>query len=195
MRAFLASLLALFLLSGCGVTTPTYEPPEPTSADETSVVIDQNYDETWDELIQFTSQRFFAIDNYEKDSGLMTLSFSSEPERFIDCGKIDTDGPPSYEGAYVQWYNNRPQANLTLDGRMNLTVQEVSESKTRVSVNTRYVVEAVSASTGATAVSWSFNTGGSSTKTVPANNFGATDTRTCRPTHEAEQIIIDGITK
>jgi len=159
--------------------------------DNTTVTLDQSYDEAWDKLINFTSSRFFAIDNYEKDSGLMTLSFSSGPGRFIECGDISTDGPPSYEGDYVQWYSERP-ATLDLDGRMNLTVQEAGENQTSVDVNVRYVVTATGAN-GVQAAQWSFNTGGSDTQQVRANNFGATQTRTCQPTHEAEKVIIEGI--
>lgn len=184
--------LTFLLISGCGVTTPDYTAPQSSaSMDNTTVTLDQSYDEAWDKLINFTSSRFFAIDNYEKDSGLMTLSFSSEPGRFIECGDISTDGPPSYEGDYVQWYSERP-ATLDLDGRMNLTVQEAGENQTSVDVNVRYVVTATGAN-GVQAAQWSFNTGGSDTQQVQANNFGATQTRTCQPTHEAEKVIIEGI--
>jgi hypothetical protein len=155
------------------------------------VVVDQSYDEVWEGLISFTSQRFFAIDNYEKESGLMTLSFSSDPGRFIECGEISTDGPPSHEGNYVGWYDKR-RATLDLEGRMNLTVQEVREQETEVQVNVRYVVTATGAS-GVQMAQWRFNTGGSDTQQVKANNFGATQTRTCVPTHEAERVIVEGV--
>jgi hypothetical protein len=191
-KRFSLALLAILLFSGCGVTTPDYTAPQSSaSIDKTTVALDQSYDETWDQLINFTSSRFFAIDNYEKDSGLMTLSFSSEPGRFVECGEISTDGPPAYEGDYVQWFSERP-ATLDLDGRMNLNVREAGENETEVDVNVRYVVTATGAN-GVQAAQWSFNTGGSDTQQVRANNFGATQTRTCQPTHEAEKVIIDGI--
>lgn len=86
-RPLISALLTVFLFAGCGVTTPDYTAPQSkASIDNTTVTLDQSYDQAWDQLIDFTSSRFFAIDNYEKDSGLMTLSFSSEPGRFIDCG-------------------------------------------------------------------------------------------------------------
>jgi hypothetical protein len=192
MKRLLASLLAGLLLAGCGVTTPDYTAPQSSaSMDKTTVTLDESYDQAWEQLINFTSSRFFAIDNYEKDSGLMTLSFSSEPGRFINCGQISTDGPPSYEGDYVQWFSERP-ATLDLDGRMNLNVREVAQDQTEIDVNVRYVVTATGTN-GVQAAQWSFNTGGSDTQQVRANNFGATQTRTCQPTHEAEEVIINGI--
>lgn len=74
---------------------------------------------------------------------------------------------------------------------MNLTVRETGENQTEVDVNVRYVVTATAAN-GVQMVQWSFNTGGTDTQQVPANNFGATQTRTCQPTHEAEKVIVEG---
>lgn len=94
--------LAVFPLAGCRGTTPEYTAPQSkASIDETTVTLDQLYDGAWSQLINFTSSRFFAVDNYEKDPGLMTLSFSSDPGRFVTCGNISTDSPPSYEGGHV----------------------------------------------------------------------------------------------
>lgn len=191
MRHLLLSLTFIFLI-GCGVTTPEYTAPDTQPAEKTTVTVDKPFDEVWQGLISFTSQRFFAIDSYEKASGLMTLTFSAEPERFVDCGSISTDGPPSYEGSYIGWFDERP-AQLNLTGSMNLTVQEDGESETTVEVNTRYVISVQSPA--GTSEEWAFNTGGSDTQTVPTNNFGATQKRTCRPTHEAERVIVEGVQK
>lgn len=75
---------------------------------------------------------------------------------------------------------------------MNLNVRESGPKQTIVEVNVRYVVT-VSAPNGQQLVQWTFNTGGSDTQQVQANNFGATQTRTCMPTHEAEKMIVEGI--
>lgn len=192
MKRPISVLFALSLLTGCGVTTPEYTAPQ-SSAESvtTSVIMDESYNEAWDKLINFTSARFFAIDNYEKESGLMTLTFSSEPERFVECGTISTDGPPAYEGDYVEWFDEQP-ATINLSGRMNLTVQETGEEQTKVKVNVRYIVTVGNAA-GAEFYAWTFNTGGSDTQQVRANNFGATQTRTCMPTYEAEKVIVEGI--
>jgi len=186
----IASLLFALLVSGCGVTTPDYTTPSAPDYDQTSVTVEEGFDSTWDGLIQFTSQRFFAIDSYEKDSGLMTLSFSSDPARFVDCGTISTDGPPAYEGDYIQWFQETPRRSISLDGRMNLTVQETTEEETRIGVNVRYVV---TAQAGPQTINFNFNTDGSDTQQVTANSFGATESRTCRPTHEAERVIVEGV--
>ena len=55
-----------------------------------SVITNKNFDETWSSVIDFVNDSFFKIENREKDSGLLTLSFGSkEPENFIDCGDFE----------------------------------------------------------------------------------------------------------
>ena len=66
----------------------------PPNIDDTnfknSVITNKNFDETWTSVIDFVNDSFFKIENLEKDSGLLTLSFGSkEPENFIDCGDFE----------------------------------------------------------------------------------------------------------
>ena len=66
----------------------------PPSIDDTnfknSVITNKNFDETWTSITDFINDSFFKIENLEKDSGLLTLSFGSkEPENFIDCGDFE----------------------------------------------------------------------------------------------------------
>lgn len=184
--ASLFAVALLLLLTGCGVTQPTYTAPEESPIESTSVTVDAEFDEAWSTLIGYASQRFFAIDSFEKDSGLLTITFSSDPDRFINCGMYKTDSP-SYEGTYIGYAERYLSAGLS--GRMNLTVREV-DNGTEIAVNTRYVFDVTN---GPQQFSWTFNTGGSDTQVVPSNNFGATQERTCRPTHQAEEEILEGI--
>lgn len=191
MARVLTTVLLAFIFTGCGATAPEYTAPQSSTTEATSVMIDEPYDATWDKLIDFTSARFFAIDNYEKDSGLMTLSFSSNPERFVDCGTV---GSGSDQQGWVEWYKQaNTSSTVSLNGRMNLTVREESESQTRVEVNTRYVVTARSNIITEENYEWSFNTGGSDTvpSAPPAGMSGGP--RKCVPTHEAERVIIEGV--
>jgi hypothetical protein len=192
MKRLMPVLFALSLLTGCGATTPEYTAPQPSAESvTTSVIMDESYNEAWDKLINFTSARFFAIDNYEKESGLMTLSFSSDPARYVDCGTVGTG---SDQQGWIEWWRGtNSTASVSLDGRMNLTVQKVSRAETKVEVNTRYVVTAESNLVVNQNYEWVFNTGGSDTvpKAPPAGMSGGP--RTCTPTHEAEKVIVEGI--
>ena len=66
----------------------------PPNIDDTnfknSLITNKNFDETWTSVIDFVDDSFFKIENLEKDSGLLTLSFGSkEAENFIDCGDFE----------------------------------------------------------------------------------------------------------
>ena len=94
----LSSLVMTILLSSCAVekeklteNVGKYVPP---NIDDTNfknfVITNKNFDETWTSVIDFVSDSFFKIENFEKDSGLLTLSFGSkDAEKFIDCGDFE----------------------------------------------------------------------------------------------------------
>ena len=86
------------LLSSCAVekeklteNVGKYVPPNIDDTNfKNSVITNKNFDETWTSVTDFVNDSFFKIENLEKDSGLLTLSFGSkEPENFIDCGDFE----------------------------------------------------------------------------------------------------------
>jgi len=183
-------LIIVLVFTGCA-SAPKYVGPDPSSASKTSVNIARTYDETWSRLIQYASQRFFAIDDYEKESGLMTLSFSGDPNRFINCGTVGTG---SDQKSYVDWWNSLSYASADFSGRMNIVVQEEAEENTLIEVSTRYVF---TVDNSQSVFEWVFNTGGSDTLIAPPAGLGdgAGGQRTCRPTHQAERLILEGVRK
>jgi len=61
----------LLLLIGC---VPTYQAPIILDYNQAGTIkINKGFDEVWTSLIEYSASSFFAIDNFEKDSGLMTL--------------------------------------------------------------------------------------------------------------------------
>ena len=68
-----------------------YVPPNIDNTNfKNSVITNKNFDETWTSVLDFVNDSFFKIENLEKDSGLLTLSFGSkEAENFIDCGYFE----------------------------------------------------------------------------------------------------------
>jgi len=166
-------------LSGC-VKPPRYDPPPPPTFKENNViVINKSFEEVWTALIDYASFSFFAIDNFEKASGLMTLDFGAEdPDKFVDCGIIY----PSYDSVLEGPLEGLSRASL--DGRMNLFVKSISENVTEVRVTARYIVTIYSQI-------WSFDTGDSDAKkwrTVENEVI-------CQPTHLAEENVLQAIEK
>ena len=120
-----------------------------------SIVIDRSKDEVWKELIPELGKHFFVINNLDKASGLINISYSGDPEAYIDCGRVvsyvqNLKGERTYDfpAARAQqtyevmdgrglWLISR---NMTLEGRMNLVFEEMTPNQTRVTANTRYIV-------------------------------------------------------
>ena len=178
--------LCMATLGGCA--TSSYSPPTVSSvaANKYTVVIEKPYDETWSSLINHAASTFFAIDQFEKDSGLMTLSFgSSDPGKFINCG---TWSSPQYVGEYVSFLARMHGGSLS--GKMNILVRAITDDQSEVRVNARYIFTASSNT-------WAFDTGGSASASVGSQAAYGTDTsiRTCKPTYEAENSILEAMKK
>lgn len=113
------------------------------------------FDATWRELVSYLSETSFVIDNIDKSSGLVSISFSaSDPESAIDCGQWSTWAKNlrgrrdySYSGAasFAQYElvdNGRLfsfERKVTLTGKINIFATSVGADATRVKVTVRYV--------------------------------------------------------
>ena len=124
-------------------------------------IVNRSFDEVWDELVRDLAKSFFVINNIDKASRIINVSFNSEtPEKFIDCGKTqrtysrgkenveyvyEIAASSSYKTAFAAGpYKNLPGTNFvnrrtSLDGRMNIYVAPVAGG-TQISVNARYIL-------------------------------------------------------
>jgi hypothetical protein len=50
--------------------------------------VDMSRDELWTRLIPELGKRFFVINNLDKASGLINISYTGDPELYVDCGRI-----------------------------------------------------------------------------------------------------------
>lgn len=150
-----ASLIATCLaVTGCATSTANYAPPTELRIVNTKLV-NKPFDIVWDSLVKELSSDFFVINNIDKNSRLINISFSSQrPSDFVDCGttsrtfKIGVrDQSYSYktaDGAIFTTTND--QGNIfnirrttRLEGRTNIYVAPENAS-TNVTVNTKYVI-------------------------------------------------------
>ena len=146
--------------------------------------------------------RVFAIENFERDSGLLTLSFgASDISLFVDGGEWSwerTKGYNPYTGEAIpadSWQGNyagylEEMLGGILSGQMNIFVRPIDATTTEVKVRARYVV---TTNRGGDDSTWSFDTGGSDTVRVMNPSPGTPETRTLRPTHLAERSILDAV--
>lgn len=78
-----ATVLAGVVAMAASATAPTKRRVE------TTAVVRTTYDQAWDAVIDLFSERNWAIQNMDRDSGLITtdwMSLGSEADTFADCG-------------------------------------------------------------------------------------------------------------
>lgn len=154
-------LSVLLLAAACvipGTQTVTIAPAQPYHV-ENEVTVQASSDITWDRLVQGLSRGFYVINNIDKASRLINISFSSDsPQEYIDCGTTSRTysrgqdeeryvylvaESSSYKlgekrsGTIVTYEVNRA---TELEGRANIYVAPADSGATTVMVNVRYIL-------------------------------------------------------
>ena len=155
MYRVLAVLVAV-ALAGCAGKVDYFKPGVVMATSGNFKTLNKSKDDVWKNAVPELGKQFFVINNIDKDSGLIDISYSGDPEKYVDCGRVvsfvkNAHGERIYDFAgskASQQYEIMVSPHLfniarqmKLDGRMNLVFEEVEQGKTRVSANTRYVVE------------------------------------------------------
>ena len=165
MRLAASAVVIGVALSGCatqGVSTLDYTPPVPVQVNnEKSVSRPQSA--VWDELVRELSKSFFVINNIERESRIINVSFNSNaPKEYVDCGRsrrtyregevVQTVEYAAAESSEFKVAGKQPNPNFStyanlrrqtsLEGRSNIYVapDRADPNKTLISVNTRYVL-------------------------------------------------------
>ena len=202
MKQILSSLVMTILLSSCVVekeklteNVGKYVPPNIDDINFKNFVIsNKNFDETWTSIIDFVNDSFFKIENLEKDSGLLTLSFGSkEPENFIDCGDFEYTlffTGEEFKGSYIDYVKSGLLA--VLEAKMNINIQKIDNESTKINLNTNYTFStqhALGYYDPKLNQTYSFVSGGYQTIDVINPISGSIPTRTCKSTNFAENAI------
>ena len=163
---FLCLTLFACLLSSCvtpGTSGYQYREPIGPETVANEAVVKLPFSDTWDLLIGHLAKSFFVINNVEKVSRIINVSFSTDkPEEYVDCGTTERTfqyakeshtytypmaGSNSYKAA-GKWgaYQNLPtigyvNRKTSLEGRINVYVAP-KDNDTIVTVNTRYIFTA-----------------------------------------------------
>jgi hypothetical protein len=207
---FVIVAAAAALLAGCA-GKQEYIRPTPAGAMENTKIIDRPRSEVWDKAVPQLGKQFFVINNLDKSSGLINLSYSGDPAKYIDCGRVisfvkNAQGERTYnfagaqaqmeyemmvDGTTLIFLNRR----VDLDGRVNLIFEDVDGQKTRVTANTRYAVKRdfgvrdVHGNSRSFSDSVNFNSNGRAQFAERKVIEGAE----CRPTGDLEREILNSI--
>lgn len=141
-------------LTGCASSSMDYRPPSAQNLQNTKEV-SVPFDQAWDSLVRQLSSDFFVINNIDKNSRLINISFSSQrPSEFVDCGITNRTfdnarGKTNYsyvtaDSTAFSIVNKQSIVfNVTrktkLEGRVNIYVAPTA-SGTSLVVNTKYAV-------------------------------------------------------
>ena len=206
MKKLFSSLIMTIILSSCAVEKDKltenfgeYVPPNIEDTDFTNFAItNKNFEETWNSVINFVNDSFFKIENLEKDSGLLTLSFGSkEAENFIDCGYFEYTlffTGEEFKGSYIDYAKSGLLA--VLEAKMNINIRKINNESTKVSINTNYTFStqhALGYYDPKLNQTYSFVSGGYQTIDVINPIKGSIPTRTCKSTNFAENAIFNVI--
>jgi hypothetical protein len=160
MRIIIAGV-SLLALMGCATSHTDYTPPSALSV-KNSATLDKPFDVVWDRMVKNLSSDFFVINNIDKNSRLINISFSSNrPSEFVNCGRTtrsfsnlrgsqDASYDPADSSDFMltdaRHIAYRMVRTTRLDGRSNIYVAPEG-SGTNVTVNTKYVLGITAAAT------------------------------------------------
>ncbi|MGS8279837.1 hypothetical protein [Pseudomonas putida] len=145
-------VLVVGTLAGCATSSMDYRPPTPIAVANTRSV-STDFEKSWDDLVRQLSSDFFVINNIDKSSRLINVSFStSRPSEYVDCGSTsrkfnNARGEQVYNyvtadsSKFAMTHQNAAfnvSRETKLEGRVNIYVAP-GKGGTDISVNTKYV--------------------------------------------------------
>ena len=95
-------LIGSALLSGCLSGGFNYQPPPDSAVPPNSKAVAKPIDAVWKELVSGLAGRYFVINNIDRGSGLINLSYSGDPQLYVDCGELEILGRKCSRQAAVQ---------------------------------------------------------------------------------------------
>ena len=156
MRLISVLVLSTFIVGCAGkldYVRPTIQPTHLANVK----LINKPREAVWNSTVPELGKQFFVINNLDKSSGLINVSYTGDPEKYIDCGRVtsyvkNAQGERTYDFSAAKAQQSYEvmipsvglffiERKMSLDGRVNLIFEEVGTSQTRVTANTRYVVQ------------------------------------------------------
>lgn len=207
MSKVISRLVVTVLVLGCASGGATYTPPASVTPRSNTVSVERSRGDLWRALVPAIGRTFFVINNLDQSSGLINVSFSGNPERYLDCGRIVSHVKYANEEHTYDFPAARAEQryeivsgaglkivdrSLSLEGRVNLILEDVSAAVTRLTVNVRYVVtrqiRVERPARGDAVDDISFSSSGRAT--FPGDDPGTT----CQPTGALEKELLALVT-
>jgi uncharacterized protein YceK len=154
----IAIVITSALITGCATVNSTYTAPSQYTEANRSIIIDKGKDDVWIAMVRALGENFFIINNLDKESGLINVSYNANPEKYCDCGTFHAeyhftqneifDFPAAikfqeYKSKLPNGQHTIISRNMSLDGRINILIiddKDAIPKRCRISVNARYIV-------------------------------------------------------
>lgn len=136
----IASIVTLAGLAACETYVPP--PPEPPPAPiRNSAVIEQPFDTVWARAVPALGTSFYVINNIDKSSGLINLSYNGDPSDMINC-RPAVFAQQCRPGGFLEpdIIENCTVGPMTMDGRTNIIFERIADDATRVTINVRHQI-------------------------------------------------------
>ncbi len=185
-------LTNLVLLALGGLATESHaSPAKEHNKKHLSATVNKSYDTTWEAMFRHASASFFVLEDFDKSSGLIILSFgASNAHQYIDCGRMNKNSAElKYKGPYTSFLEQ--YAGAKLRGKMSIVITELLPKKTGIRINGKY--EFASKLTEPALLT--FDSGYSATISVSKEQAetGIIETKTCHSTNKAENNLMQAI--
>lgn len=147
-------LLALGLLTAC-VGRFDYVRPVSVAPATLSQVVSKSREDVWRTILVSPLQDRFAINGLDRDAGVITLTYSGDPERYVDCGYItsyvkNVRGERTYRfsaanaSAEYELMTGREivsiERRMELGARIAVMLTPIGEKETRISATVQYIL-------------------------------------------------------
>lgn len=156
MFKFVLIILSATLISACtGTSSGIVQPATPVGKTDNTIIIQQPFEAVWDRMVKNLATDFFVINNIDKSSRLLNVSFStSNAQEYVDCGRFvgswtagksrreDYDFPLVSSSRHiianaVGMFEVR--RNVRTEGRSNIYIAPEG-ANTNVTVNVKYII-------------------------------------------------------
>lgn len=160
-----------------------------------SITLNRSMAETWRLFRQVAPTRYIRVTEEDEEAGVMVAFFDDRNvDEFVDCGTItvSSDGY-EYEGPYARYLKQNTRTDFYT--KMTIVMREKGDEQTEVTVDSDYQFTSSAEISRAKFVlnKWEFKTGTQQTIEVEGSFSEDNHSRTCRPTHRAERLVMDSL--
>lgn len=152
------SAITILALTGCAAVNSVHTPPAPVKI-QTTKVVPSEFEPVWSGLVKELSGSFFVVNNIDKNSRFLNISFSTnQPSKYVNCGKIviTAEGPNSKRITWdptrttvIREIGRASEYNIPvpldigtlpkLEGRINMYIAPGDAGGTEAKVAVRYI--------------------------------------------------------